>query len=400
MRERGAGDGGVRGRRPAWRPARLAAAAVLGLGCLGAPAARAEGVLERRFGSDAANRENLGVIADLLGKGSHLDLRVGAWFANLSRGPFAALGSSDAFEGKVPPDLDFETPEKAGKRIGRGRGVLREVGIELGVAGNEAFFDYVSDKLLSAAQDEVNSRVSNETLRETIQIIAGELRPNLTSLLGPHARPWLTATYGRFEGTIDDAHFFRSRDGKPFFGGRSSPWETKFFSAEGGVFYESGKPGKGETVFRTGVYARYLSFQMPVVVGFLSENLNDASLALQQGDFRAIGVGFRGDVAGCTSVVCLNLSGSIIPMTGYGRLDLGPWGEVPGLPMMMSIDPGLSVPIKIGQAGVLRPYASFRVDWLGLANMGSTGGDAGYETEPAVPDYLLWGPRAGLALEL
>ena len=74
--------------------------------------ARAAGP-EDRFGSDEANLENLRVLAEWWGKGSHLELRGGVWLANLSRGPGAAFAADT-----VP--TEGERADTAATRIGSG----------------------------------------------------------------------------------------------------------------------------------------------------------------------------------------------------------------------------------------------------------------------------------------
>src|SRR5690606_18704112 len=97
---------------------------------------------------------------------------------------------------------------------------------------------------------------------------------------------------------------------------------------------------------------------------------------------------------------------SMVPILGYTSIDLGPWGTVPGAPLVMSLNPGLAVPIPLGRVMVLRPYASFRLDYLAIAfagdiaSVGGAGGDGGLGIQYSIPDYLTWGPRFGLAMDL
>lgn len=364
--------------------------------------ARADGP-EERFGSDSANLENLRYLAEWWGKGSHFELRGGVWFANLSRGPGAAFaGDTD--------DIGGEGADKAATRIGSGSGLVREFGVEAAVRGNEAFFNFLSDELFDSAEDAVADEIENEYVRDGILMIAGELRPNLTSLLGEDAQVWLGASYGRLRGRIDDASYFVGRDGRPYFAGNRAEWSTQYFLLEGGVFYvaEDEVPaldsGEG-TSARLGLYARYFNFSMPTVVGFSDGYLGHDNV-LQNAVVNGGGVGFRLDAAAC-SVVCATVDFSMVPLLGFATMDLGPWGTAPGAPVVMSLNPGLAVPIPLGRVMVVRPYASFRLDYLAIAfagDLASVGGAAGDQgglgVDHSIPDYLTWGPRLGLSLEL
>ena len=367
--------------------------------------ARAAGA-EDRFGSDQANLENLRVLAEWWGKGSHLELRGGVWLANLSRGPGAAFAADT-----VP--LEGERADTAATRIGSGSGLVREFGVELAVKGNEAFFSFLSDELFAEAEEAIEDEVENEYLRDGILMLAGELRPDLGSLLGEDAQVWLGASYGRLRGRIDDASNFYGRDGRPYFAGQRAEWSTRYFLLEGGIFYvaEEGEndmlaldSGEG-TSARLGLYGRYFNFSMPTVVGF-SEGFRGQENVLQDAVVNGAGVGFRLELAAC-SLVCATVDASMVPILGYASLDLGPWGVVPGAPLVVGVNPGLALPIPLGRVMVIRPYASFRLDYLAIAfagdvaSVGGAGGDqGGLGVDHSIPDYLTWGPRFGLALEL
>jgi hypothetical protein len=384
--------------RPRPGPATLLALAVTLTALLARPApATAAGLLERRFGSDDANLANAQTFAKLLGPDSHFDARLGAWYANLSRGPFSNVDASigeDVYEGSSTGI----NPEGAAGRIRTGSGLLRDIGLSLGVRGNEAFFDYVSDQLFEAMNAEVDARTRPGYARETIKMLMGEFRPNLKDWLGVDARVFIQTQYGRLTGRIDDMSVFTARNAQPYFGPRKGgSWDTRLFSLEAGWFHEddaytSTKKDEGT---RLGGYLRYLSFSMPTVVG--QEELDRNYNALQDADFAAIGVGFRGEYWACPNV-CLETSMSFVPI-GAGSLDLGRWGELFGSPLQLGADVGVNYPWVLGSIMTLRPYLTFRADWFTIWGA-QTGGEGNFATKTVIPDYFLWGPRAGLSVSL
>lgn len=376
-------------------PARLASIAALAV--VGSAAPAAAGPLERHFGSDDANIANAQLFAKLLGPDSHFDARIGAWYANLSRGPFSAVDASIGQEVYDDPESGVNAEGGAGK-IRTGSGMLRDVGLSLGVRGNEAFFDYVSDQLFEAMNDEVNARTKPGLARESIKMLMGEFRPNLKDWLGLDARVFISTQYGRLAGRIDDTAIFTARNGKPYFGSRKGDsWDTKLFSLEAGWFHEEGayEAARHDSGARLGGYLRYLSFTMPTVVG--QEELDHNWLALQDADFAALGAGFRGEYWNCPNV-CIELSTSFVPI-GAGTLDLGRWGEVFGSPLQLNTDVGINYPWVLGSIMTVRPYLSFRADWFTLWGA-QTGGEGTFSTKTVIPDYFLWGPRAGLSVSL
>ena len=359
--------------------------------------ASAAGLLERHFGSDDANLANAQLFGKLLGPESHFDARLGGWYANLSRGPFSTIDASvgEAVYGDSSTGLNAEG---AAGKIRTGSGLVRDLGLSLGVRGNEVFFDYLSDQLFDAANDEVDARTRPGAARETIKLLMGEFRPNLKEWLGLDARVFISSQYGRLAGRIDDTAVFTGRNGKPYFGSRRGDrWDTRLFSLEAGWFteedaYASSQHDSGS---RLGGYVRYLTFSMPTVVG--QEELGRNWIALQDARFAAVGLGFRGELWVCPSV-CLEASTSFVPL-GAGTLDLGRWGELFGSPLQLSADLGVNYPWVLGSIMTLRPYLSFRADWFTLWGA-QTGGEGTFTTKTVIPDYLLWGPRAGLSVSL
>lgn len=384
---------------------------VFALLCFGAALAlsrdaSAQGMLERHFGSDEATKKNAGLVWELLGPGSHFDIHAGLWFANLSKGPLWGMKAS--FGDDNQPD-EYISPTDASRKIGRGRGTLRQVGLELAVRGNEAFFDYVSDKILAAGQDEVKSRVENRTIQEGLLMILGEFRPDLKSWLGPDKRAFLQATYGRFDGKIDDARYFLSRNSVPYFGGTTSPWSTRYFSIDAGFFYGEDEKSKRaqkkdawDSSFAFGFYGRYVNFSMPSVISPQVGAGGRGDLALQDVTVNALAAGMRLSYMTC-KVVCFAFETSFVPFTGVGVASYGRWGNLYTLTFFGAGDAGITLPIPLGSAVTLRPYASFRGEWMSFLtpNNSLAGSDANGLIEATVPtDYLIWGPRVGLVLQL
>lgn len=382
------------GRRSIRRRAGWAAAALAGAWTAPADAA---GLLERHFASDDANLANAQLFARLLGPESHFDARLGAWYANLSRGPFSGISSSVG-ESVYGDSTTGVNAEGAAGRIRTGSGLVRDLGLSLGVQGNEAFFDYVSDKLFESMTDEVNARTRPGLARESIKMLLGEFRPNLKSWLGVDARVFISTQYGRLTGGIDETDVFVARNGKPYFGPhKGDHWDTKLFSLEAGWFHETGayESTRRDSGARVGGYVRYLTFSMPTVVG--QEELDRNWNALQDAEFTALGIGFRGEYWTCPNV-CVEGNLSFVPIGG-GTLDIGPWGEVFGSPLQLAADVGLNYPWVLGTVMTLRPYVSFRADWFTLWGA-QIGGEGDFATQTVTPDYFLWGPRAGLSVSL
>lgn len=368
---------------------------LLCVACL--PATAAAGPLERRFASDDANLANAQTFAKLLGPESHFDARLGLWYANLSRGPFSGVDASVG-ESVYGDSAMGVNAEGAAGRIRTGSGLVRDIGLSLGVRGNEAFFDYVSDQLFEAMDAEVNAHTRPGLARETVKMLMGEFRPNLKEWLGLDSRVFIQTQYGRLAGRIDDTNVFTARDGRPYFGPlKGDSWDTRLFSLEAGWFHEDGayETASHDSGLRAGGYVRYLSFSMPTVVG--QEELDRNWNALQEADFAALGLGIRAEYWSCP-FLCYEANLSMVPL-GAGTLDLGPWGEVFGSPLQLAMDVGVNYPWVLGTVMTLRPYLSFRTDWFTLWGSKTTG-EGTFSTKTVIPDYLLWGPRAGLSVSL
>lgn len=382
------------------RPRALAAASALLATLVLRPAvARADPfgeALVQKFGSDKANAANLKELYDRKVRG---EVSAGVWFANLSGG-ISAL--SNAF-GDIGSD---GTPvDQATRSIGRGRGLVREIKLGLAVAGNEAFFDYLSDELFETAQEEVTKRVDNPVARRVIRQLMGELRPDLRSLLGPRAQVWVRGEYGKLQGSIDDAHVFASRNGKPYFGGRSEGWSTTYFGFEVGFSPTEAEPvdrqDKASFLALVGPYLRYRNFSRPMALGFAAES-QSARFFLQDARVTVVELGLRAQLARC-GTLCIELDGAMAPFTGYMNVNLDRLGDLHGSLLTVGAYPRLSYPIKLWGDHFIAPYAGFRTELIfplvGLFKSGDLDvSDTTFRERPTVwPfDYFFWGPTLGI----
>jgi hypothetical protein len=333
--------------------------------------------------SDDAFRRN---VATLLGKDVHFDARFGLWFARLSRGPISSITTTDEnIVGLVSAD-------QAGSRIGTGTGTLRDVGISIDVAGNEAYFDYLGNDLFSSATNEATAGVGSPVARTVLRQIAGEFRPNLSKLLGPNAFAFVGAQYGHFEGPIRDAYVFSSYNGTPYFGGRSATWTTEYTAGQAGVMWRSGSRLGNYVAY--GVMGRYESFSRPVALGNVNASDNGGGFLLQDGKVKVTSLAARFESNACTGVLCLDVSAWATPLTGLAKLDLDHWGTFTGLPFAGGLDARVGVVLQAGSVS-LEPFAGLRAEWLMIWAGSSLSQDA---DRPLIipPDYFLWGPMLGI----
>jgi hypothetical protein len=359
--------------------------------------------LKDRFGSDAANAENFWT---LLEKDVHFDAQAGLWVAQLSGGLTSLVNKADNV-GSSSQDVNTTALDS----VGTGHGLVREVRLGLEVKGNEAYFDYLSDKLFQTAEEEIERHVDNPILRETILQIAGELRPDLKSILGPEAKVWLRAEYGEFEGVIENGHVFASRNGAPYFGRRDEPWSTQYFGFEAGVYPEGrlaahelkqiGMRRGGEGI---GFYARMRQFSRPLVIGFGTET-DTAEFILTDGAVTAIDVGVRANILECGTVFCARAEGYMAPFTGYTNVEYEGIGDARGGMFTLGGEVTFSIPIDIGRTISFGPYAGFRMDYMLPFVSSSTNSDTdsseyNEDLEPWALDYFFWGPNFGLMVKL
>jgi hypothetical protein len=382
-------------------PRRFLTAIAASCGLLSSGDALAED-LQGRFGSDAANAENAWT---LFHKNVHFDAQAGLWVAQLSGGLTSLVNTADS----VGSSVDVTTT--ALDSVGTGHGLVREMRFGLEVKGNEAYFDYLSDKLFQTAEEEIDRHVDNPVLRETILQIAGELRPDLKSLLGPDAKVWLRAEYGRFEGVVENGHVFASRNGRSYFGAREEPWSTEYFGLEVGVYPDGrlaphelkgiGTHRGGEGV---GFYARMRQFSRPLVLGFGTEG-DTAEFMLTDGAVTAVDVGLRANLLSCGETVCARAEGYMAPFTGYANVEYEGIGDARGALLTLGGEVTLSIPIAIADTVAFGPYVGFRMDYMlpfvsSSTDSDNNSSDYNEDLEPWALDYLFWGPNIGRLVKL
>lgn len=356
----------------------------LGLGLILASVATAGDVRAEPFmGTDTGAART---IRSLYEKGVHAEVSAGLWYATLTRG---FTGLADSMQESTG---DTSAVTKANKSIGAGRGLVREINIGVSVEGNEAFFDYLSDELLQAAEEEEGAGgVRDPQAKQVIRQIIGELRPNLRSILGPDAKMWVRSEYGKLQGELENAHLFASRNGQPYFGSRNEGWQTKHFGLELGVFANPGKSSEGSSAL-LGLYGRYRRFSRPLVLGWSSHETT--SFMLQDGTVTAIDVGVRGQLRSCSKHLCTEFDGSLSPFLGFTQIDVGRYGTARGGLVTAGGNLRLAVPLQLSPNTFVGPYVGVRLDLLVPAIVTP-------HTDPNAPslwptDYLFTGPTLGV----
>lgn len=334
--------------------------------------------------SDDAFRRN---VATLIDKNVHFDARLGLWFARLSAGPFSQIGTDEKIVGLVSPD-------QASTRVGTGTGTLRDVGISIDVAGNEAYFDYLGNDLFDSASDELTSRVDNPVARTILREMIGEFRPNLSSLLGPDAYAFIGAQYGNFKGPIRDAYLFSSYNGTPYFAGPSATWQTRYTAGQAGVMWRDGHRNGDYVAY--GVMARYQHFTRPIALGDIASGGDDknGTFFLQDSTVQVTSLSARAETKSCSGVFCFNASGWVTPLTGLSKFDIDRWGTFNGLVFAGGGEGRAGLAMRFGQIAI-EPFVGLRAEWLMLLAGSSLDQDA---DAPFIitPDYFLWGPTIGV----
>ncbi len=304
------------------------------------------------------------------------------------------------------PGADETATDRAVGSVGRGEGLLWSLTGRLSLLGHDLLFNYVADDVLDdATRQAAGDALGSGRVADAILWLAGELRPDLGDLLGD-GRPWVRLEYGDFEGSIDEAWRFGTRNGRPWFGGRDAGWRTRLLNVEAGqyVAYHVREPGtrrrRGDDDPErgaAGVYLRYTQFSRPVVLGYDPDG--GTGFALQDADLGMLALGLRWDVKQCSGIWCGTAVGSFIPFTGWTWLDLGRFGTQRGVVLSGGFDLRGSVRWQVAGSFEIEPYVSFRADWL--FPITGTFFDASIDTYTLwAPDYLLWGPGAGLQVRL
>lgn len=316
-----------------------------------------------------------------------LELEAGIFFANLDSG---LTNLSIGF--------DETAVDRAIDSVGSGAGNVGQLRGRLSILGYDVLFGFVSDEIVDlAARPAVEDEMGNTIAQEALLYLLGELRPDLRGLLADDDRPYVKVEFGRFEGIIEQPWRFATRDGRPWFPSREGArWQTDLLTVEAGTLVVEPDRRREDDSATFGAFLRYTAFERPVVIGFGDDD--GRGFALQNGALGLIGAGFRGGYTTCDGY-CIGLMGDMIPFTGWTWLDLGPFGSQRGVVLAGSAEIRLSWPIDFGDAFAIEPYASFRLDYL-LPILG-TYFDAEIDNAQLwAPDYVLWGPTVGLALEI
>lgn len=340
----------------------------------------------------------------LLTEDLHVDVETGLWWANLDRGLTALVDLDEDFRGY---DNDAN---KARRSIGTGSGLVRSVGISVQLKDNYAALDYFSNKLLNFAQDKAKDRIDNPIAQDLVEQFLGEFRPDLSDLADIDAEVWVRAEYGRLEGKIENIRSFRSRNGRAYFPRKGEGWETEYYGAELGVFPFAGGDEGGS--WRAGLYLRYRNFDRPLVLGSSSEST--AQLHLNDTNVGVYELGMRSESLHCDDF-CFLIDWSMVPATGYTRMDFGPVGQTGSLSFSLSGNLEVSYPVSLGDRMLITPYAGFRAEYLLVSspNQSTALGEAfsfslsedeeidtSFDAQVGTPDYLFWGPTLGLNISL
>lgn len=310
-------------------------------------------------------------IGSLLGAQGAVRVRAGLWFANLSPGPMTVSFDNT----KIDSDLSS---------IGRGTGVLRDLGLSLTIGDYDFALGIISDELLAPATD----GLGNDLAATIIQQLVGQIRSRaLKALFGTEV--WATVRYGNFDGPLD-ASAIAQRDGQVYYGGKDARWDTPYISIETGA-REAG-------FFDGDLFFRFTHFSMPSPLDILLES-SSALLTLQTATVWAGGVGLSWE--GTADFGWFELDGrfAAIPFTGISAVSFGDWGTLYGLLLEANARVAVAIEIEIGGAIVLRPYGAFEASVVSPVVLNLVLDDL-HSPSVAMPDWVVWGPQVGLEVRL
>lgn len=317
------------------------------------------------------------LLGQLLGAKSKAKVRVGLWFGNLSPGPMTA-----SFDSAIANALGEAAPSSY---IGRGSGVLRDLGIELTLGDYDLAFGFLSDELFAPADDALGSGVGATVIKQ----LFGQLRSRAIRLFDG-TETWVTLRTGGFDGPLD-ASRIGVLDGNVYFGGKEARWDTNYFSAE------LGSAGAG--FFDGDLFFRFTTFSMPAALDIANE-MATSPLALQTASVYAVGVGFAWKgTSDIFDPVLIDGGFAGIPGTGLSVVDYGSWGKVFGLLMEMNARAAVAIEIPVAGWVALRPYLGFEVSLVSPLAFSIDFEDL---NAPSVvmPDFFVWGPQAGVEVRL
>lgn len=310
----------------------------------------------------------------LIGAQSAAKVRAGLWYANLSRGLFSFMQASEVVG---PPD----------SAVGRGTGFITELGFQLTVGDYDFAFSALTDELIAPADDALDA-IENPIARTVLRQLLGEIKSRaLDELIGTEVG--LGVRYGSFRGVFDGSQF-GFRDNQVFLGGRVEQWRSSYFSTQAQVRI-------GETI--DWLFFRYSRFSKPQAF----EIIGVEPYGLQTTRIDAAGVGVRLERVNDHEEGYFDVEYdlSVIPLTGLGVIDYGAWGSLVGA--LFEVEASLTGTLFLDLSDwiALKLYAGFRADMISPIG-GAFGGDLEDPNEVLLllPDYLIWGPIAGIEVLL
>jgi hypothetical protein len=348
-------------RRRRWLFCALFAAAV-GSG----PVANAEGESERPASASPY------LLGRLLGGRSHASVRGGLWLGYLTDGLFSAMDRGGA---------SVLLPELAD--IGRGSGLVTELGVGVTLGDYDFAFSFLTDQLLgSPAGDDAAGRVVSAVLKQLV----GELRTRaLESLVGTELS--LELRTGNFTGPVDGTKF-KFRDNEPWFAGRDAAWGTDYLSISlGALLPADALLSVGDGTF---VGLRYTSFGKPQA----ADPFTTFEVSLVETRVRGLSAFWKASGQGqyFQAYTLLGL--------GAAQLDYGAYGQVFGFLGEIEFAARLHYGFSLGDVLGLLVYAGFRANLVQPITH-TFSGDADRPIYiNGIVDYLLWGPITGLEVTL
>lgn len=308
------------------------------------------------------------MIGRLFGAENAAEVRTGLWIGYLSRGLFSFMAQSDVVG---PPD----------SAVGRGSGIISEVGLKLTVGDYDFAFSALTDELLSPGTDAIDELVENRIARTVLRELIGELKSRaLEELVGTEVG--LQLRVGNFRGSVDGTQF-GFRDNQVWVGSKDEEWNTNFLSGQlsAGMFF-----------------LRYTRFSKPQAIEIIGVD----PPGLQTARVNAAGLGIRVDrEIREPELIDFEYELSAIPLTGFAHVDYGDWGSL--FALLVEAEVSITVVSVIDVAGwlAIKPYAGFRADFISPIG-GAFGGSKLDENEMLflLPDYLVWGPIFGIEVLL
>lgn len=314
------------------------------------------------------------MVGRLFGAKNAAHVRTGLWVGYLSRGLFSFMQHSDVVG---PPD----------SAVGRGSGLISEVGLKLTIGDYDFAVSALTDELLSPGTDAIDEVVDNRIAATVLRELIGELKSRaLEELIGSEVG--LQLRLGNFKGSVD-GRAFGFRDNQVWVGSVNDTWETTFVSGQLSV-------GFGETI--DSLFLRYTRFSKPQAIEIIG--VDPPGLQTAKVNAVGFGVGFDREIVS-ESLIDFEYQVSVIPLTGVAIVDYGAWGTL--VAPLLEAELSITVVSVVDLAGwiAIKPYAGFRADLISPIG-GAFGGSKLDDNEMLflLPDYLIWGPIFGVEVML